>query len=173
MATRLYGLDDWGSIGFDSRRGLGNFLFTTASILVLGLTQSLVQWVAGAIPLGVKRPGLEADHSPPSSAEAKKCVEIKFHSPNTLSWRGAQLKKKHRDYFTLRYCSSGGLMSRNGTTDAPPNGSGNSRKPVSKPKVHSRVYSLISWFCVVSRLLRIVLFFNFLLGLSSQFSPLF
>jgi len=35
--------------------------------------------------------GREADHSPPSSAEVKECVELYVHSPNTLSWRGAQL----------------------------------------------------------------------------------
>jgi hypothetical protein len=29
---------------------------------------------------GVKRPGREADHSPPSSAEVKECVELYLHS---------------------------------------------------------------------------------------------
>jgi hypothetical protein len=54
--------------------------------------------------MGVKRPGREADHSPPSSAEVKECVELHFHSPNKTSWRGAQLKKKkHRDKFTFTY----------------------------------------------------------------------
>jgi len=28
----------------------------------------------------VKRPGREADHSPPSSAEVKECVELYLHS---------------------------------------------------------------------------------------------
>jgi hypothetical protein len=46
---------------------------------------------------GVKRPGREADHSPPRNAEIKECVELYLHSPNTPSWRGAQLK--HRDTF--------------------------------------------------------------------------
>jgi hypothetical protein len=41
----------------------------------------------------MKRPGREADHSPPSSAEVKKCVELYLHFPNTPSWRGAQFKK--------------------------------------------------------------------------------
>jgi len=31
-----------------------------------------MQWVTRALSLGVKRPGREADHSPPSSTEAKK-----------------------------------------------------------------------------------------------------
>jgi hypothetical protein len=48
-----------------------------------------IQWVPGALSLGVKRPGREADHSPPSSAEAKECVELYLHSPNTPSWCGA------------------------------------------------------------------------------------
>jgi hypothetical protein len=47
----------------------------------------------------VKRPGHEADHSHPSSAEVKECVELYIHSTNTSSWRGAQLK--HRDNFTF------------------------------------------------------------------------
>jgi hypothetical protein len=50
--------------------------------------------------VGVKRPGREADHSHPSSAEVKECVELYLHSPNTPSRLGAQLK--HRDLtFTL------------------------------------------------------------------------
>jgi len=43
-----------------------------------------------ALCLGVKWPGREADHSPPSSARVKECMELYLHSPNT-SWRGAQL----------------------------------------------------------------------------------
>jgi hypothetical protein len=57
----------------------------------LRTTQTPIQWVSGDISLGVKRPGREADHSPPSSAEVKECVELKLHSPNTSSWRGAYL----------------------------------------------------------------------------------
>jgi len=37
----------------------------------------------------VKRPGREADHSPPSTAEVKGCVELYIHSPNTPLWRDA------------------------------------------------------------------------------------
>jgi hypothetical protein len=60
-----------GVLGFDFRWELGNFLFTTASRTALGLTQPPMQWVPGALSLGVKRPGREADHSSPSSAEVK------------------------------------------------------------------------------------------------------
>jgi hypothetical protein len=37
-----------------------------------GPTQPPIQWVLGALSTGVKRPGREADHSPPTSAEVKK-----------------------------------------------------------------------------------------------------
>jgi hypothetical protein len=57
-----YGLDDR---GFDSRQGLGIFLLTRQA---LGPTQPPIQWVPGALFLGVKRQEREAVHSPPSSA---------------------------------------------------------------------------------------------------------
>jgi hypothetical protein len=76
---------------FDSRRDLEIFIFTTASRTALGPTQPPRQWVTWALSLGVKRPGREADHSPSSSAEVKECVELYLHSPNTSSWRAAQL----------------------------------------------------------------------------------
>jgi hypothetical protein len=65
-----YGLDDRG-LGFDSRRGLGICLFTTTSRTALRPTQPPIQWVPGVLSLGVKRPGREAKHWPPSSAEVK------------------------------------------------------------------------------------------------------
>jgi hypothetical protein len=70
-----------GVLGFDSRRGLGIILFTTASRTALGFTQLPIQWVPGALSLGVKRLECEADNSSPSSAEAKECVELHLHSP--------------------------------------------------------------------------------------------
>jgi hypothetical protein len=78
--------------GFESRRRLGIFLFTTVSTPALGPTKPPIQWIPGTLSLDVKRPGREADDSPQSSAEVKECVELCLHSPNTLSWRGAQLK---------------------------------------------------------------------------------
>jgi hypothetical protein len=63
-----------GVLEFDSRRRLGVFLFTTASRTALRPTQPPIQWLPGSLSLGVKRPGREADHSPPSSAEVKECV---------------------------------------------------------------------------------------------------
>jgi hypothetical protein len=41
----------------------------------------------------VKRPGREPDHSPPSSAEVKKCVDLYLHSPSTLARCHAQEKQ--------------------------------------------------------------------------------
>jgi hypothetical protein len=49
-----------------------NFLLSTSYRMALGPIQPPIQWVPGALPLGVKRPGCEPDHSPPTSAEAKK-----------------------------------------------------------------------------------------------------
>jgi hypothetical protein len=103
-----YGLDDR-VLGFDSRRGLGIFPFTTAvSRTALGPTQPPIQWVPGTLSLGVKRPGREAVHSPPSSAEVKECVELYLHSPNTPSWRGAQLKNGDNFTFTSYMCQQYG-----------------------------------------------------------------
>jgi hypothetical protein len=46
------------------------------------------QWTLGALSPGLKRPKLEADQSPPSSAQVKNCEAI---PPNTSSWRGSEL----------------------------------------------------------------------------------
>jgi hypothetical protein len=66
------------------------FLSTTASRTALGPIQPPIQRVPGTLSLGVKWPGREADHSPPSSTEVKECVELYLHFP----WRCAQFKKK-------------------------------------------------------------------------------
>jgi len=58
-----------GVLGFDYWLGLGIFL-STAPRTALGPTQPPIQW-APALSLGVKRPGREADHSHPCSAEIK------------------------------------------------------------------------------------------------------
>jgi hypothetical protein len=58
--------------GWSSSLGRGKiFLFSTSSRPVLGPTQPPIQWVLGALSLGVKRLGCEADHSVPTSAEVK------------------------------------------------------------------------------------------------------
>jgi hypothetical protein len=55
----------------------------------------------GAVSLGVKRSGHEADHSPPSRAEVRDVGAISLF-PHMSSWRDAQLNK-HKDNFTLPY----------------------------------------------------------------------
>jgi hypothetical protein len=48
------------------------FPLSSVSIPALGPTQPPVQWVPGVLSPGVKaRPGRDADHSPPSSAEVE------------------------------------------------------------------------------------------------------
>jgi hypothetical protein len=54
----------------------------------LGRTQSSIEWVPGALSPGVKWPGREADHSPPTSAEVKKYGSI-HPLPHTPPWRSA------------------------------------------------------------------------------------
>jgi hypothetical protein len=83
-----YGLDDRGS-RVRSPEEAGNFLFTIASITAVGPTQPPIQWIPGALSLGVKRPRRETDHSLPTSAEVKECVDLHLHTLNTPSWRGA------------------------------------------------------------------------------------
>jgi hypothetical protein len=48
-----------GVLGFDCRRRLGIFLFTTASTTALGPTEPPIQWVPGDLSLGEERPGRE------------------------------------------------------------------------------------------------------------------
>jgi hypothetical protein len=85
-----------GVLGFHSRQGLGIFLFTTASTTALGPTQPPIQWVPGALSLRLKRPGSEADHSPPSSAEVKNAWSYTSTPPIRLHGL-----VKHRDNFTF------------------------------------------------------------------------
>jgi hypothetical protein len=57
--------------GFESRKGLGIFLFNTVSRPALASTQPPIQRVPGILSLGVKRLVREDDHALPSSAEVK------------------------------------------------------------------------------------------------------
>jgi hypothetical protein len=84
-----YGLDDrW----VESRQRLGSFLFTTASKQALGLTQPPIQWVPGDLSLEVKRPGRQADQSPPSSADVKNAWN--YASPPPIHFHGVVLSYK-------------------------------------------------------------------------------
>jgi hypothetical protein len=46
-------------------------LLSIPSRLVLRTTQPPIQWILGDLSPRVKRPGREADHSPPTSAQVK------------------------------------------------------------------------------------------------------
>jgi hypothetical protein len=71
---------------FDSRQRKGKgFSLRPASRLDLGPTQPPIQWVLGAPFPGVKRPGREADHSLPPSAEIKNAWSY-TSTPHTSSW---------------------------------------------------------------------------------------
>jgi hypothetical protein len=76
-----YGLDD---------RAIETRFLAEASVsrLALGPTQPPVQLVQGVLSPGVKaRPGRDADHSPPSSAEAEIEQELYLLSTEAPSWR--------------------------------------------------------------------------------------
>jgi hypothetical protein len=85
-----------GVLGFDSRRGLGIFLFTAVFRMALGLTQPPIQRVPGALSLGIMRPGRETDHSPPSSVEVKNAWNY-TSTPQYVAW----CLVKPSDNFTL------------------------------------------------------------------------
>jgi hypothetical protein len=79
-----YGLYARGSrVRFPAVTGI--ILFTTASRTALDPTEPPIQGVPGASLLGIKRPGREAEHSPPTSAEFKEFVELYLHSPIHLN----------------------------------------------------------------------------------------
>jgi hypothetical protein len=50
----------------------------------VGPTQLPIQWVPGALSLGVKRPRREADHSLPSSAEVNNALSFTSTPPVRL-----------------------------------------------------------------------------------------
>jgi hypothetical protein len=75
------------------------FLFSTVSRLALGPTQPPIQWVLGAISLGVKWPEHEADHSTPTSSKVKNGEAI-HPLPHMPSQHSAWLIK-HRDNFII------------------------------------------------------------------------
>jgi hypothetical protein len=79
-----YELDDRG-VGVQIP--VGSRIFSTSFRPALGPTQPRIEWVSGVLSPGVKRPGREAHHSPPTSAEVKKTIYNPL--PSTLSWGSA------------------------------------------------------------------------------------
>jgi hypothetical protein len=73
-------------------------IFDTPSRLSLGPTQTPIQWERGALFLGVKKPGCETDHSPPSSAEVKEHVEL-YLRPQYAFMVWCSVKRKHEQLY--------------------------------------------------------------------------
>jgi hypothetical protein len=71
----------------------GLFLESTAYRPALGPTHPPIQWVLGALSLVVKRPGRDADHSPPSSAEVKSGGAMP-PLPHASSWHGLRISSR-------------------------------------------------------------------------------
>jgi hypothetical protein len=90
-----YGLDDR-EVGVRVPVGSRSFLHVVQT--GSGVHTTSYQIGAGALPPGVKRPGREAEQSPPTSAEVMK-MWIYTSTPHTPSWRSV-LSAEHRD-FTL------------------------------------------------------------------------
>jgi hypothetical protein len=65
--------------GFDSWQGQKIFLFFVASGLALGPTQSPIQWVPGALSLGVKQLGMKLT-TRPHLVPRLRMVELYLHS---------------------------------------------------------------------------------------------
>jgi hypothetical protein len=75
--------------GFDSWLGQGYFL-----------TQPPIQWIPGAFVLGVRRPGHEADHSPPPSVEVRNAWSYTSTPPYVfMTW----YLVKHGGNFTFSF----------------------------------------------------------------------
>jgi hypothetical protein len=80
-----YGLDSW-MIRIQILAEAGNF--SLQHHVQTGSEAHPVSYpvgTRGSFP-GVKQPGHEADHSPPSSPEVEKSTDLYIHSPNTFSW---------------------------------------------------------------------------------------
>jgi hypothetical protein len=65
-----YGLDSQG-VGVRFWVGARLLPLSKSSRLVLWPIQPPIQWLLGALSMGVKQPGREADHPPPTCAEVR------------------------------------------------------------------------------------------------------
>jgi hypothetical protein len=68
----------------------------------LGPTQPSIQWVPGALSLGVKRPGREADHSPNIIPRSRMCGVI-LSLPHYVLMAWCSVKAQVQLYLTLPY----------------------------------------------------------------------
>jgi hypothetical protein len=99
-------------LGFDSRLGLGIFLFITVSRTALGPTQPPTQWVPGSLSLWVKRPGREADNSPPFSAEVNNAWNY-TSTPQYVFMAWCLVKRRENFTFTFTFTSLSKLYACN------------------------------------------------------------
>jgi hypothetical protein len=82
------GLDDRG-VGVRVPVGLRIFSSPRRPDRLCGPPELISNVYRGALSPGVKRPGREVDHSPPTSAEVKKMCGSIHPLPYTPSWRSA------------------------------------------------------------------------------------
>jgi hypothetical protein len=94
----------WSGVRFPAEAG--NFSLhhcVQVSRPVLGPTQPPIQRVPRPLSLGVKRPGRESDHSPPSSAEVKTAWNYTSNSPIRL-YGVVIIKKAQRQFYLYFKC---------------------------------------------------------------------
>jgi hypothetical protein len=77
--TTGYGLDDL-MIRVWFPKGIGNFSLWHCVQTGSGAHPASCPVDTGALSMRVKQPGHEADHSPPSNAKIKECLELYLHS---------------------------------------------------------------------------------------------
>jgi hypothetical protein len=95
--------------GLDSRQEQNIFLLASVYRPALGPTQPPIQLVPGALSPVVKRPGRQTDHSPPSSAEAKKEWSYDSTSPYVyIAW----CLMSTRDNFTFYLHNYGVIITK-------------------------------------------------------------
>jgi hypothetical protein len=70
----------------------------TSSRPARGPNQHPIQWVNGALSSGIKRPGREADDSPPTCVEVKKTLA--YTSTLSCSSRRRTLLLKYKEHFS-------------------------------------------------------------------------
>jgi hypothetical protein len=101
-----------GRTGNDSRQRQEICPFSAAFIQALGPIQPRILWVSTALSPGLKRPGREADHSPPSSIEVKNDGAIPHFTYVCMEW----CLINHRDSATHVLCDCEAIVTRASTS---------------------------------------------------------